>query len=280
MLKVKNLCKKYPTFELDNVSFELPEGYIMGFIGMNGAGKTTTLKSILNIIRPASGEVEILGKNVFENEVELKQDIGFMLGEANYYVKTTIRSVISVVKKFYKNWDEEAYNHYIKLFKLDENKKIGELSSGMKVKFALTLALSHNAKLFIFDEPTSGLDPIAREEILELFQKIVEDGNKSILFSTHITSDLDKCADYVIFIQDGKIILNSTKDDLINKYYLIAGKKGDLNNDLISRMTGYKENAFGFTGLIEKEKFDKKGTLQYEKPNLEDIMIYFNREEK
>ncbi|MCX5774890.1 MAG: ABC transporter ATP-binding protein [Firmicutes bacterium] len=279
MLKIENLCKKYPSFELKNVSFELPQGYIMGFIGVNGAGKTTTLKSILNIVKPDSGTVTVLGKNIIGNEVELKQQIGFMLGEADYYSKTKVKKVASVYKRFYKEWDEKAYQDFIRRFEIDENKKIGELSTGMRVKLAMAFALSHHAKLFIFDEPTSGLDPIARDEMLDLFHEIVESGDKSILFSTHITSDLDKCADFVIFIRNGEIIANSTKDDLIAEHLLVAGKASELTDEVKSRLIGYKANAFGFTGLMLKSQAKTTDTFQTARPDLEDIMINYGKGE-
>jgi len=279
MLKVENLCKEYPSFKLNNVSFELPKGYIMGFIGMNGAGKTTTLKSILNIVQPSSGKVTVLGKPMIGNEVELKQQIGFMMGEANYYTKNKVRVIADVFKRFYSNWDNEKYLSYLKRFNIDENKNISDLSTGMRVKLAMTFALSHNAKLYMFDEPTSGLDPIARDEMLDLFHEIVEDGEHSILFSTHITSDLDKCADFIIFMRNGEIIANSTKDDIIAEHVLIQGKKEEFTPEVKSRLIGYKLNHFAFTGLMRKDTLKSSDTFQVETPNLEDIMIYYDTED-
>lgn len=278
MLEIENLCKTYPSFALDNVSFKLPKGYIMGFIGVNGAGKTTTIKSILNIVQPDSGTVRVFGKNMAGNEVELKQHIGFMFGASDYYLKTKIKSVSNVIKRFYEEWNEKTYQFYIKRFHIDENKKIGELSSGMKVKLAITYALSHRAKLFLFDEPTSGLDPLARDEMLDLFHEIVEDGEHSILFSTHITSDLDKIADYVLMIKEGKIVANATKDDLISSHTLVSGKRLDLSADLKTRLINYKTNSFGFVGLMKRNDINSSDETKKEVPNLEDIMIYYNRE--
>lgn len=280
MLKVTNLCKSYPTFRLKNVSFELPKGYIMGFLGTNGAGKTTTLKSILNIIHPDSGEIEILSKPILENELEIKQKIGFMLGEFNYFPKSKISQITSIYSAFYPNWDNNIYQNYLKRFNIDENKKISDLSAGMKVKYGLTLALSHKAKLLILDEPTSGLDPIARDDLLDLFREIIEDEETSILFSTHITSDLDKCADYIIMIKNGEIIANSTKDELIDNNALISGKKSQLTEDLKQKMIGFKEHTLNFKGLIAKQDLKNFNNLVVEKPNLEDIMVYYNLEVK
>ncbi len=278
MLEIENLTKTYPSFTLDNVSFHLPKGYIMGFIGVNGAGKTTTLKSIMNIVQPDSGTVRVFGKNMTGNEVELKQHIGFMLGGADYYLKTKIKTVTKVIRSFYEDWNQKTYEFYLKRFHIDDNKKVGDLSSGMRVKLAMAYALSHRAKLFIFDEPTSGLDPLARDEMLDLFHEIVEDGEHSILFSTHITSDLDKIADYIVMIKDGKIVANATKDDLIASHVLVSGKRLDLTEDLKTRLINYKLNAFGFVGLMKRNDINSSDETKKEIPNLEDIMIYYNRE--
>ena len=194
ILEIKDLSKKYEKFELKNVSFTMEEGYIMGFIGRNGAGKTTTLKTMLNLVHADSGSVSVFGTS---NEYEIKQKIGFMFGGISYYPKKRLRTITSVTKQFYDGWDDNIYQDYLRRFKLDDNKRVDELSDGMKVKYALALALSHNAKLLILDEPTSGLDPVSRDDLLELFQELIEDGQRSILFSTHITSDLEKCADYI-----------------------------------------------------------------------------------
>lgn len=278
ILSVKNLQKTYKNFQLNDVSFDLEQGYIMGFIGANGAGKTTTLKSILNLINPESGEIKIFGKDFNSNELMLKKDIGFMFGGTDYYPKSKLKTITNVMKRFYDDWDNEVYNQYIQRFKLDEDKKIGELSDGMKVKYALALALSHHAKLFILDEPTSGLDPVARDDLLELFQELVEDGEKSILFSTHITSDLEKCADYITYINDGDIVASSTKDALINSYRLIKGSNQQLKL-YESSMISYKENSFGFTGLIKLEDLKYGEVSDVSLPNLEDIMIYYAKRE-
>jgi len=278
-IKVENLVKHYPKFHLNQVSLELEQGYIMGFIGSNGAGKTTTLKSILNMIQIEQGTVTVLGQNFAENEIAIKQDMGYIFGEADYYTKSKIKKVTNVVKRFYTNWNEEVYYAYLKKFHLDENKKIAELSAGMRVKYALTLALSHEAKIFILDEPTSGLDPVARDGLLEIFQELVESGERSILFSTHITSDLDKCADYITFIQNGSIIKSSTKDDFISAFSMIQGPMDKL--DLYQKqMISYKVHSFGFKGLIKNENLEKSDGVLFEVPNLEDIMIYYAKKEE
>ncbi|NMB43386.1 MAG: ABC transporter ATP-binding protein [Clostridiales bacterium] len=218
VLSVKNLTKVYPSFKLDNVSFDLPKGKIMGLIGVNGAGKTTTLKSILNLVNPDSGTIEMFGKNFYENEESCKQDIGVVLGGIDFYNHKKIKDITAVTKRFYKNWDDRAYEKYIKAFSLVPEKRVKELSAGMKVKYMLTLALSHKAKLLILDEPTSGLDPVSRDDILGLFDQLVKSGEISILFSTHITSDLEKCADYITYIKDGKLLRSGPKIDFIKSF--------------------------------------------------------------
>ena len=241
-LDVKNLNKKYEHFQLKDVSFQLKKGYIMGFIGANGAGKTTTIKSILNLTSIDSGEISTLGKNFIEHELEMKQMIGYAFGGVNYYTRSKIKKVTNVIKNFYDHWEEETYYNYLKRFNLDENKKIAELSEGMKVKYNLALALSHGSKLLILDEPTSGLDPVARDNLLGLFQELVEEGEVSILFSTHITSDLEKCADYITYIHNGEIINSSEKEEFINTYRLLNGDDSQLEkvkDQLISYKTKF-----------------------------------------
>lgn len=218
LIEVEKLCKSYPGFSLDNITFNLTPGRIMGFIGKNGAGKSTTLKAILNMVHPDSGTVKMFGKDYYINEKECKEQIGVVFGGIDFYPLKKLSSITTVTKRFYANWDDENYNKYIKLFSLDESKKFKELSSGMKVKYLLALALSHHAQLLILDEPTSGLDPVSRDELLHIFKRIVKDGNHSVLFSTHITSDLDRCADDITYIQNGKIIRSCDKETFMDSF--------------------------------------------------------------
>lgn len=277
-LDIRNLSKTYPNFQLKDVTFQLEKGYIMGFIGANGAGKTTTIKSILNLIHTDSGEVRIFGKNIAEHEIELKQDIGYAFGGIDFYTRSKIKALTEVVKKFYTNWDNDIYSYYLRRFKLDENKKIVELSTGMRVKYSLALALSHGAKLLILDEPTSGLDPIARDDLLDLFQSLVAEGEISILFSTHITSDLEKCADYITYIHNGKIINSAVKEEFIESYLLLNGSVSQLD-PVKEQLISYKTNSFGFTGLIHAKDFDPSLDVKAARPTLEEIMIYFAKKE-
>lgn len=277
-LEIRSINKKYEGFQLKDVSFKLEKGYIMGFIGANGAGKTTTIKSILNMIHIDSGEVSILGKSMSEHELELKQDIGCAFGGIDFYTRSKIKTLTEVIKKFYKNWDDGTYKSYLRRFKLDENKKVAELSTGMKVKYGLALALSHGAKLLVLDEPTSGLDPVARDDLLDVFQELVAGGEISILFSTHITSDLEKCADFITFIANGQIVGSAEKNEFVESYRLLNGSESQLDQ-VKERLISYKVNSFGFTGLIHFRDFVPTSGIKAVTPNLEEIMIYFAKKE-
>ena len=231
IVEVTSLCKTYPAFRLNKVSFSLERGKITGFIGRNGAGKTTTIKSMLNLIHTDSGEISYFGMPLFGNEMEIKQRIGYSTGTVNWYPRKTIREIVDVTKAFYPGWDEEAYRKYMTMFALDETKKPIELSDGMKVKFNLLLALSHRAEVLILDEPTSGLDPFSRDELLELFKTLKEHG-VTILFSTHITSDLERCADNIIYISQGRIRASCSKADFMQNY----GQEEETLEEIFLRM--------------------------------------------
>ena len=277
LLKIEKVRKNYPSFSLKDVSFEVKPGQIMGFIGRNGAGKTTTLKCIMNLVNYESGKISAFDMDMSENELENKQRIGFSLSELNYYPNKTIRHLMNVTKRFYKQFDEKKFEEICKLFNLNIGKKLEELSSGMKVKYSVAIALSHNAELLILDEPTSGLDPVSRDEILDIFRRFVKNKNRAILFSTHITSDLDKCASDITYIHDGEIIYNGQKKDFIDSYLFIKDKT--LNKDLLNEYISYKEFDDYIEGLIDKDKkevFLKNGIEPLE-PDLEQIMVFIER---
>ena len=274
VLEIRGLCKDYPAFHLKDVSFSLERGRIMGFIGRNGAGKTTTLKSALNIVHPSAGELRYFGLDFAENELEIKRRIAFVSGGANYYPNKKLSAITAVTRSFYERWDENAYRRYLQLFALDESKTPKALSAGMQVKYALALALSHGAELLILDEPTSGLDPVSRDELVDVFLTLADEG-VSILFSTHITDDLDKCADDVTYIRDGEILFSMPIGELREKYRaveLTAGQAERYRGSLI----GCKRAKEGFTALVER------GTLESELPGraagLEEIMVHLDRE--
>ena len=277
VLSVKNLNKKYPSFSLKDVSFSVKPGQIMGFIGRNGAGKTTTLKSIMNLIHYESGEIKAFDLDMKEHELVNKQRIGFALSELNYYPNRTIRQLVNVTKRFYKNFDEAKFEQVCKLFDLNMDKKLEDLSSAMKVKYSLAIALSHKAELLILDEPTSGLDPVSRDEILDIFREIVKSKDRAILFSTHITSDLDKCASDITYIHDGSIVYTGSKQDFVNSYLFVKDK--GKNHSLEKHYIAFKELDDRIEGLIdpkEKDLFVKEG-LEPREPDLEEIMVYLER---
>ncbi|MCI6809769.1 MAG: ABC transporter ATP-binding protein [Spirochaetia bacterium] len=275
--KIENLSKTYPTFKLDNISFCLEPGYIMGFIGRNGAGKTTTLKSMLKFVHPDCGNVEINGFDINTNEFQVKNSIGFVSGLDGFYNSKKIKTVSDVTKKFFPNWNETLYRELLQKFNLDEEKLIKSLSAGMKVKYQIALAMSHDAKLLILDEPTSGLDPVSRDELIILFQDYVADGEHSILFSTHVTSDLDKCADYITYIKQGKIIESTDIVSYKEKYFLINGKIEDLTDELKAKIIGFHKHNFGFEGMILASDKQLFSNCEITKPNLEDIMVHCER---
>ena len=215
-LEVKGLIKRYPKFLLDDLSFSLEEGRVMGLIGRNGAGKTTTLKSIFNIVHPTAGAIRIFGLDMPKDEQRIKTLIGYTGGAVNYYQRKKLKEITAVTRLFYDNWDDEAYRKYLSAFSLDEEKTPVQLSEGMRVKFSLTLALSHRAKLLILDEPTSGLDPVSRAELLDIFTCLKEKG-VSILFSTHITTDLEKCADDITYIANGRLLASMPLESFLSE---------------------------------------------------------------
>ncbi len=278
LLEVEGLTKRYPGFTLDSVSFRLETGYIMGFIGRNGAGKTTTLKSMLGLVHVDAGSVRIDGTEYREDEHLAKQKLGVAFGGVDYYPRARLSDIARVTRRFYEAWDETQYRALLQRFQLDEKKRARELSQGMKVKFSLALALSHNAKLLLLDEPTSGLDPVSREELIELLQHIVEDGEHSILFSTHITSDLEKCADYITYIRGGRIAASTDLDSFKSEYRLVRGTRAQLTEPLVQKFIGARKNAFGFTALAKAEDAAAMEGLEIAPADLESIMIYFDGE--
>lgn len=277
LLKIDKIRKTYPSFSLKDLSFEVKPGQIMGFIGRNGAGKTTTLKCIMNLVHYESGKVFAFDSDMNENELENKQRIGFALSELNYYPNKTIHQLMNVTKRFYKRFDEQKFNEACRLFNLNIDKKLEELSSGMKVKYSVAIALSHHAEILILDEPTSGLDPVSRDEILDIFRQIVKNKDRAILFSTHITSDLDKCASDITYIHDGEIIYTGSKSDFINSYLFIKDKS--CNKDLLNEYIAYKEFDDHIEGLIciNKKEVFLNNNIEPQEPDLEQIMVYIER---
>lgn len=225
ILRVKNLNKSYKNFSLTDVSFSLSEGCITGFIGINGAGKTTTLRTILNLAKKDSGNIQFFGLDMDKNEQQIKNRIGVVFDDGCFYEELSMAEMKSILASAYTDWSEQDFKHYMDMFSLDPKRKINTLSKGMKMKYALTLALAHNAELLIMDEPTSGLDPLSRSQLLNVLNDYMENGGKGVLFSTHITSDLDKIADMLIMIHNGRIAFQEEKDFLLDNYRIIKGDK-------------------------------------------------------
>ena len=279
VLEINNITKDYKKFKIDNISFNLPKGYIMGFIGANGAGKTTTIKLILNMIKRDSGEIKVFGLDNIREEERIKEQIGVVFDECYYLEDWTLNDVEKAVSMFYKNWNSSIYEKYLKEFNLAREKKVKDLSRGMRMKLMIAVAFSHEAKLLILDEPTSGLDPVDRDEFLDILRDYIEDEEKSVIFSSHITSDIEKIADYITYINNGKIIFTGEKDEFLEKYCIIKGGKEDITESQKKEIIGLRMHSTGFEGLIELKKavgFSSKVII--EKASLDEIMIYMNKE--
>ena len=275
ILKVENLRKSYGDFYLSDVTFSLPEGCITGFIGINGAGKTTTLRTLLGLTKKASGHIELFGLDMEKNEKQIKNRIGVVLDDGCFYDELSLAEMKSVISAAYTSWSEQDYRRYMDMFSLDPKQKINTLSKGMKMKYALVLALSHNAELLIMDEPTSGLDPLIRSQLLKVLTDYMENGGKGVFFSTHITSDLDKIADMLIMINNGRIIFQEEKDFLLDTYRIVKGDMKALTDDMRKSFLSITETAFGFTGItkqISKIQSSLSDAI-VERPTIEDIML-------
>lgn len=282
ILEVKNLCKKYNGFELKNVNLELPKGMIMGLIGENGAGKSTTIKSILNVIHKNAGEIKIFDLDHKKEEKQIKEEIGVVLDDSFLSEYLTPADINKMMKHIYKNWDEKLYFQYIDNFKLPKDKISKDYSSGMKMKLKIAVALSHHPKLLILDEPTSGLDPVARSEMLDIFQDFIQDEEHSILLSSHITSDLEHIADYITFINQGEIIFTKTRDELLEKYGIAKCSKEEFERIAKKDFIQYRKNRYEYDILIEdKIEFQQKYHIQVmDKPTIEEIMLIHIKGEK
>ncbi len=277
LLSVENLCKKYSYFSLDNISFSVEPGRITGFIGKNGAGKTTVLKSIMNLTPIDGGSIRLFGLDYKKNELEIKQRVGFSLSELTYYPETNLKTLVSVTKRFYRCFDDEKFSYYAHKFNLNLNKKIRELSTGMKVKYSVALSLSHNAELLILDEPTSGLDPVSRNDIVEIFEDFVSDGKHSVLFSEHITSDLDRCADDIVYISNGKTEYAGTYDDFVNGYMFVKADSELITTEMMSELISYRKTGNEIRGLVSMSDSSLFPKEVLKRPDIEQIMVYKER---
>jgi len=276
ILYVDNLCKKYKNFKLNNVSLQLPKGFIMGLIGENGAGKTTLIKLIMNLVKKDSGDIKIFDKDNVKFEREIKDRIGFVYDEVCYYDHMSLKENGNMVSMLYSKWDKDKFNYYLNKFELNKDKKLKELSKGMRMKFSLCIALSHGAEFIIMDEPTVGLDPVVRSEVLEELQNLMENENMGALISTHITSDLERIADYITFIKDGSIIFSKPKDEIMEAYKIIKGDCNILTKEVEKHFEGISKNRFGFEGLtsqVDKVREILGDNIVVDRATIEDIMI-------
>lgn len=282
ILEIKNLNKKYENFQLKDINLSIPKGSIVGLIGENGAGKSTIIKSILNIVVRDSGDIKIFGKDSKDYEKEIKQNLGIVLDEKNFQETFTPLNINKIMTNLYRDWNEKKFMDFMEKFKLPKNQKIKEYSKGMKMKLAISVALSNDNQLLILDEPTVGLDPVVRNEILDELLDYVQDENKSILFSTHITSDLDKIADYITFIHEGRVVFSKNTEEILSNYGLLKCSLEESEKLDQEDIVGFRKNKFGFEGLVKDrdEARRKYPDLLVDKVNIEEVMLYHIRGDK
>ena len=281
-IEVRNLTKEYENFKLENVSFNVGKGTIMGFIGENGAGKSTTIKAILNLIKKDNGLITVLGKEIKRNEKGIKNELGIVLNDGNFNEKLNVKAINKIMKNIYKRWDDDVFYKYIEKFNIDTSKKIEEFSKGMKMKLSIAIALSHKAKILILDEATSGLDPVARDEVLDILMEFIQNEENSILMFSHITSDLEKIADYITFIHNGKIIFSENKDKLIYDMGVVKCTEKQFKTIEVQDRMFYKKGIFNYEVLIDnRDEFSKKyPSLVINNSNLEEIMLFYIKGDK
>ena len=277
VIELANVTKDYGDFKLDDISFSVPEGSVCGFIGQNGAGKTTTINLILDIIKRDSGKIRLFNESIDKDSAALRENIGVVFDEMGFHEFMTGKDINIMMKNIYKNWDEDRFFQYLKDFSLPSKKKCGSFSRGMRMKLQIAVALSHNAKLLIMDEPTSGLDPIVRNEMINIFRDFVLNEDHTILLSSHITADLEKLADEVVFINKGRIVLAGNKDELLEKHGILKCKKDEAGNISESIVVGADIGSFGAELLVNDRHAAKKlyPETVIEPATLEQIMIYY-----
>lgn len=283
-LEISNLRKEYPGFTLKDVSLALPRGAIMGLIGPNGAGKTTVIKLILNIVRRSAGEIRVMGLDSLTDGEEAKSRTGFVLDETPFYGYLTVAATGSVVAPFYRGWDGARFESLCRDFELPRKKRVNTLSRGMKMKLALAVALSHGAELLLLDEPTSGLDPVFRRELLDRLSGLIQDGRTSVLFSTHITSDLERVADYITCLRDGELVFSATRDEILDNWAVVKGGLELLSGDGAGLLRGVSRSPYGFIALAAdkeevRQRLEGRGAV-VERVRLDDLVAFLGREER
>ncbi|MDE6603163.1 MAG: ABC transporter ATP-binding protein [Lachnospiraceae bacterium] len=276
LLEVKNLSKHYKNFDLKDISFSLPKGYIMGYVGANGSGKTTTLNLITGILKGTEGEVRIDGLSHEEDMGAYKEKIGYVGDESYFPDHFKIKHIRSILKDFYPTFSADKFNGFIRKWKLPENKMIKDFSRGMKVMLMFASVLARETKLLVLDEASNGLDPVMRAEVLRLLQEYVMDGERSVIFSTHILSDLEQIADYIYFIHAGRTVFYDAKDDLIENFLLVKGESARIPPALKRELIGLEENAYGFEAVLPSDKAELLGNaFLFEKPTIDQIVIHY-----
>ena len=276
-LELKNVSRTFHAFKLNNISFTLPKGYIMGLVGPNGAGKTTTIQLILNMLEKESGEILVFGKDNVTWEKDIKQEIGVVFDSIFYVDSWTVKDTEKAASIFYDGWQHKVFADMLERFHLPQNRKVGELSRGMQMKLMLACAFSHDAKLLILDEPTSGLDPVTRDEFLEVLQEYIKDGERSVLFSTHITSDLQQVADYITFIHQGDMVFTGSMEELSDSWRLVKGRPQDLTPEMERNIMGLRKTDMGFEGLVAAEDTEQCRHCILDAPTIDDIIICISK---
>jgi ABC-2 type transport system ATP-binding protein len=280
-LEIRNLGKRYKGFTLDHISFTLPAGTIMGLVGPNGAGKTTIIKLILNLVRRDGGDIAVFGRDVLAHEKEIKSRVGFVHETPAFVEDALLRDIAAAAAPFYPKWNPSRFRTLMAEFGLPPNKKFKKLSHGMKMKFSLALALAHDADLLILDEPTSGLDPVFRRELLEMLSEVIQDEGKAVLFSTHITSDLEKTADYITLIHRGALVFSLPKDDVRNSWAVVKGGPELLSPASRRLFRGVRETPYGVEALTSDAAAVRKAVppgVVFDRASVEDIMLFYEEE--
>ena len=279
-LDVRNLSKSFGNFKLDNISFTLPKGYMMGLIGPNGSGKTTTIKLILNILKHDTGTIQVMGLDNVADAQKAKAELGVVFDSNCFNEEWTIAQVEQSICVFYPNWDHKKFADLLQRFDLSPTLKVKALSKGMQMKLMLACAFSYDAKLLILDEPTSGLDPVSRDALLNILAAYIEDGEHSVLFSTHITSDLERCADYITYIRFGKLMFTGSKDAFLDQYRMVKGGRNEWTPALRNQVIGLRTFATGFEALIKREKAGLFAHLTVEPASIDEIIVFTSKEDE
>lgn len=277
-LEVRNLRKSFSSFHLKDISFTLPKGYIMGLIGPNGSGKTTTIKLILNMLKRSGGDVKVFGLDNITDEQKIKAELGVVFDSNYFCADWSVAQVEQSISVFYPNWDRAKFAQLLQSFHIAPDKKVKELSKGMQMKLMLACAFSYDAKLLILDEPTSGLDPVSRDELLQILGEYIEDGEHSVLFSTHITTDLERIADYITYIRYGKVFFTGSKDEFVDMFRIVKGGAAELSAQLKAKAVGVRTFPTGFEALVKAQDISVFSALSIEPATIDDIVIFTSKE--